>query len=76
MSASREGFDLFGKTGRYCFIRNFKSGTIPWKYVFEDTFVQIWCWIVGHNKYECADCGDMPEYACLRCHHYVKPPWK
>ncbi len=71
MGASREGFDLFNKNGRYCFWRDLKKGRFQ-SLMWRDTFAQIWCKIVGHNKYNCNCTNEPVQYACKRCCKYVK----
>ncbi len=70
MSSSREGFDLFHKAGRYHFGKYFPY--LKWNLVFEDTFAQIGCWLLGHNKYDCSDMNDNSELGCYRCHKYIR----
>lgn len=69
MGCAREGYDLFKKVGRYHFIKN-KIWKRPdmWKLVFEDTFCQIICKIIGHNTYY----SDEDYLACKRCHKFIK----
>jgi hypothetical protein len=69
MGCSREGFDLFTQVGRHHFKKHFPN--IQWSLVWEDTFTQIWCWIVGHNVYNSACVNEPSEYACKRCHKYI-----
>ncbi len=70
MGASREGFDLLTKQGRANFICHIRRRRFP-SYVWGDTFMQIWCWIVGHNSYDSNAGGYPPEPACKRCHKYL-----
>jgi hypothetical protein len=40
------------------------------KLMFEDTFLPLWCKIVGHKKY-IPDNNNPKEIACKRCHMWV-----
>lgn len=70
MNTSREGFNLFNEHGRYHFFKYFPH--LNWNLVWKDTFCPIWCKIVGHDKYDCSDMEDGSEFACRRCHQYVR----
>lgn len=67
--ASREGFDLTNKWGRY----NWNKRTWnqkPWRLMFEDTFMQFVCKVIGHNEY-ISDPGGDGNLACKRCHKWL-----
>ena len=68
MGASREGFDLFTKSGRIHFLRSIKRHKFP-TYVWVDNL--IWCWVAGHDRYDANKEHGDPEWACKRCHHYL-----
>ena len=42
------------------------------KLMWEDTFLQFWCKIVGHKKYDANEGGYPKEIACRRCHKWLK----
>jgi len=72
--ASREGFDLLNKYSRQNFFSKFKGkplpclSKVPWKLMLSDTLTPLICRIVGHLPCKTED----GEYACIRCHHYIK----
>jgi len=80
--ASREGYDLFTYSGWYVLAKNYRQRWFRWRVVFEDTFIQLWCMIVGHDEYNASDSVADPyeynsvikpvELACKRCHKYIK----
>lgn len=41
------------------------------KLMFEDTFLHLWCKIVGHKKYT-PDNDSPTEIACKRCHMWLQ----
>jgi len=73
MSCSREGFNLFNRYGRGCFWSYLKRGKFQ-PLMWEDTFYQTWCWIVGHKIYNAGEGNgkdQREEWACRRCHQYI-----
>lgn len=72
MSAEREGFDLFNPTCR-ANVRRRKWKHIPWRLVFDDTFLPLICRVIGHDEYDCTDPPERgQEFACRRCHHFTR----
>jgi hypothetical protein len=73
--ASREGYDLFTKVGREAFFRYLKIGKFQ-GLMWEDTFMQLVCILIGHNIYNASDChcgkDCKEEWACHRCHKYIE----
>jgi hypothetical protein len=68
MGASRETHNIF----YYIKNKNFKRAWY-WikhfdKLTYEDTFMPIVCKIRGHKPYQL----DVDEWACKRCHRYIK----
>jgi hypothetical protein len=68
MGASRMGFDLLTKQGwqNLRFAMRFTASKVH-PYVWQDTFAQLWCWVVGHDVYT----PDSSRSACRRCAHYL-----
>lgn len=73
--AARQGFDLFNKYGRRLILRTicFRSFLNVfdkqfWKYLWTDTFCQMWCWIVGHREKRHEDGAAS---SCTRCWHFL-----
>ena len=66
-TASRQGFNLFNKFGRHCFIMAIKRKSIPWHYVYTDTFGKFVCVIFGHGKTFDAGSNGIPIIYCSRC---------
>lgn len=73
MSCGRETFDLFNKYGRQNFRRQMfsKYRSYAWELMWGDTFMRFPCMILGHDKYNAGDCGEI-EMACKRCHNFIK----
>lgn len=73
--ASREGFDLFTKPGREAFFKYLKRGVFQ-ELMWEDTFAQLLCILIGHNIYNASDFNNgkdaKEEWACRRCHKYIE----
>jgi len=74
MGGSREGYNLFKSSGRYCFWRDVKRGRLN-SYVWGDTFGPVWCFLLrSHHLYDANAGGFPPEMACKRCRSYIKVP--
>ena len=77
MGACREGFNLLNEYGRQHFVSHIRGGR--WRYAmsfaFLDTFGHPMCWLFWHRPYhaneECR--SEPPEYACRRCHRWLRP---
>ena len=69
MGACREGFDLTTKFGRMHWNKR-SWNEKPWRLMFEDTFMQFVCKVIGHNSYNAGDSGEV-EMACKRCHKWL-----
>ena len=79
MGASRETCDLFWilqlakkypNNKQYYYKRFWYVIRHQPKLMFEDTFLRLWCKIVGHKKY-IPDSYEPKEIACKRCHRRV-----
>jgi hypothetical protein len=79
MSTSRETCDLFWilrlarkypDNKKYYYDRFWSVIKHQRKLMFEDTFLPLWCKIVGHRKYT-PDTNEPKEIACKRCHKWV-----
>lgn len=74
MSACREGFNLFNRFGRQHLKDHIARGR--WRnaarYVFVDTFGHPLCWLAGHKPYRANSECDPPEFACRRCHRWLR----
>ena len=72
MGSSRQTQNLF----YYIKVKNWKSF---WWYIkhfdkatYEDTFMPIICKIKGHNAYQPDRIYEPNDWACGRCHRYIK----
>lgn len=73
MSEAREGFNLRNRYGRANFWRRKKWSDVPWRYVWTDTFMPLYCRVVGHVEYDCSDPGHSGEkFACRRCNQFTR----
>ena len=81
MGCSRQSLDLFAlwrmskenPESKEFFRKAFwKALRNPTKLMFEDTFMHYICKIVGHKRYNSALANEKPEWACKRCHRYIK----
>lgn len=65
--ANRQSFDLKTKIGiKNAIERRFDKWTR--EHVLKDTFMNLWCKIIGHVSYMTDD----NEHACKRCGKYIR----
>jgi len=72
MGCSRESFNIFKVRGMKSACRYIlRVKRLP-DYIWSDSFMPFVCKVVGHKPYKPEQRED--EWACLRCHVYIKPP--
>lgn len=74
MGCSRMGFNLVSKAGRRnlrTVLRHRKVYLLSWRLIFEDTFMPLVCFWLGHKEYNPDPHNTPLEFACRRCHQYL-----
>lgn len=69
MGACREGFNLFNKYQRANF---WSKKNRPWRLMMSDTLLALTCKILRHKPYRPDKINDPREWACKRCHTWLK----
>jgi hypothetical protein len=79
MGASRQSYCLWNRKGRkFYFLETVRSIKKNWKFdrttILDDNLMPLYCAIAGHQGYQTDIVVDATEWACHKCHRYIKNP--